>query len=107
MLIQTIIEHVKEFNFLGLILNLKAISSNISRVTGLLRKLKYIFPKYIVCSIYRTLILPHLNYSLLTWGNKCIKIELLQKKAVRLVNFISAIAHTEPLFKQMKQGKLI
>ena len=50
-----VIEHVKKFNFLGLILDsslnwkahLKAISSKISRVIGLLRKLKYIFPKYI------------------------------------------------------------
>ena len=56
-----VIEHVKEFNFLGLILDsnlnwkahLKAIGSKISRVIGLLRKLKYIFPKYILCSIYR------------------------------------------------------
>ena len=50
--------------------------------------------------------MPHLNFSLLTWGNKCSKIELLQKKAVRLVNFKTPIAHTEPLFKQMNQVKL-
>ena len=95
------IDHVKEFNFLGLILdsNLnwkahqKTISSKISRVIGLLHKLKYIFPKDIFCSIYKTLILPHLNYSLLTWGNKCSKIELLQKKAIRLVNFKTPITH--------------
>ena len=109
-----VIEHVKEFYFLGLILDsnlnwkahLKAIGSKISRVIGLLRKLKYIYPKYILCSIYKTLILPHLNFSLLTWGNKCSKIELLQKKAVRLVNFKTPIAQTEPLFKQMNQVKL-
>ena len=46
------------------------------------------------------------EFSLLTWGNKCSKIELLQKKAVRLVNFKTPIAHTEPLFKQMNQVKL-
>ena len=83
-----VIEHVKEFNFLGLILDsnlnwtahLKAIGSTISRVIGLLRKLKYIFPTYIFCSIYKTLILPHLNYSLLTWGNKCIKLNYYRRK---------------------------
>ena len=42
----------------------------------------------------------------MTWGNKCSKIELLQKKAVRLVNFKTPIAHTESLFKQMNQVKL-
>ena len=85
-----VIEDVKEFNFLGFILDsnlnwkthLKAFSSKISRVIGLVRKLKYIFLKYILCSIYKTLILPHLNFSLLTWGNKCSKIELLHKKTV-------------------------
>ena len=50
--------------------------------------------------------MPHLNYSLLACGNKCSKIELLQKKAVRLVNFKTPIAHTQPLFKQLKQVKL-
>ena len=114
-----VIEHVKEFNFLCLILDsnlnwkahLKAIGSKISRVIGLLRKLKYIFlkyilPKYMLYSIYKTLILPLLNFSLPRWGNKCSKIELLQKKAVRLVNFKTPIAHTEPLFKQVNQVKL-
>ena len=35
---------------------------------------------------YKTVILPHLNYSLLTWRNRCSKIKLLKKKAVRQVN---------------------
>ena len=86
--------------------HLKAIGSKISKVKELLRKLKYIFPKYILCSIHKTLILPHMNYLLLTWGNKCSKNELLQKKAVRPINFKTPIAHTEPLFKQIKQVKL-
>ena len=46
------IEQVTEFNFLGLIIDsnlnwkahLSAIGNKISRVIGLLRKLKYIFP---------------------------------------------------------------
>ena len=47
--------------------------------------------------------MPHLNYMLLAWGTKCHKIELLQKRAVRLLYFKSPIAHTKPLFKRMKQ----
>ena len=103
------IEQVNEFNFLGLLidcnLNWKAhlhmVSTKISRVIGLLRKLKYIFPSYILHTIYNSLILPHINYSLLAWGTKCQKIELLQKKAVRVVHSKSPIAHTNPLFKKM------
>ena len=83
-----VIDHVTEFTFLCLILDsnlnwsahLNSIGSKIARVIGLLRKSKYMFPKHILCSIYNSLILPHMNYSLLALGNKCNKVELLQKK---------------------------
>ena len=107
-------EYVTEFNFLGLILdsnlNWKAhtnfISVKIARVIGLLHRLKFVFPKQILFSIYNSLILPHMSYSLLAWGTQCNKIELLQKKAVRVLFFKSPIAHTEPIFKRMNQLKL-
>ena len=77
-----------------------------SRVIGVLHKLKYVFPAYLLRMIYNYLILPHLNYSLLAWGIQCPNIELLQKKAVRVVNFKSPVAHTEPILKGMNQLKL-
>ena len=97
------IEQVNEFNFLELLidcnLNWKAhlhmVSTKISRVIGLLMKLRYIFPSNILHTIYNSLILPHINYSLLAWGTNCQKIELLQKKAV--LHSKSPIAHTNPL----------
>ena len=90
-------EYVTEFNFLGLLLdsnlNWKAhtnfISVKIARVIGLLHRLKFVFPKQILFSIYNSLILPHMSYSLLAWGTQCNKIELLQKKAVRVLFFKS------------------
>ena len=56
--------------------------------------------------IYNSLILLHFNYSLLAWGCKCQSIEILQKKAIRIVHFKSPIAHTEPILKAMNQLKL-
>ena len=56
--------------------------------------------------IYNSLILPHMNYSLLAWGANCHSIELLQKKAVRVINFKSPLAHTEPILKGMDQLKV-
>ena len=56
--------------------------------------------------IYNSLILPHMNYSLLAWGANCHSIELLQKKAVRVINFKSPLSHTEPILKGMDQLKL-
>ena len=83
-------------NFLGLTLDCnlnfkphtKIIAAKISRVIGVLHKLKYIFPAYLLRGI------------------QCPNIELLQKKAVRVVNFKSPVAHTEPILKGMNQLKL-
>ena len=50
--------------------------------------------------------LPHLNYSLLPWETHCPNIELLQNKAVSVVNFKSPVAHTEPILNGINQLKL-
>ena len=48
----------------------------------------------------------NLNYSFLAWGIKSNKIELLQKKAIRVLYSKSPIAHTAHLYIKMKQPKL-
>ena len=108
------IDQVYEFNFLGLTIDanlnwkahLNAIGTKVSKIIGLLHKLKYVFPNNILHSIYNSLIMPHLNYSLLAWGTKSNNIELLQKKAIRVLYSKSPIAHTAPLYIKMKQPKL-
>ena len=108
------IDQVCEFNFLGLIIDadlnwkahLNAIGTKVLRIIGLLHKLKYVFPNNILHSIYNSLIMPHSNYSHLAWGTKSNKIELLQKKAVRVFYSKTPIAHTAPLYIKMKQPKL-
>ena len=50
--------------------------------------------------------MPHLNYSFLAWGTKSNKIELLQKKALRVHYSKSPIAHTAPLYINIKQPKI-
>ena len=102
------IEHVYNLNFLGLIINcyldwkphLNSIGIKVARVIGLLRKLKCLLPIQVLRSIYDSLILLHMHYALLAWGTRCHKIELLQKKALRIIFFKSPIAHTEPLLKK-------
>ena len=74
---------------------------------GLLHRLKFVFSKQILFSIHNSLILPHMNCSLLAWGTQCNKIELLQNKPVMVLFFKLPIAHTEPIFKRMNQLKLI
>ena len=94
--------NVYNFNFLGPTINchldwkphLNSIGIKIARVIGLLRKLKYTLPTQVLRSIYNSLILPHMHYALLAWGTQCNKIELLQKKALRVIFSKSPIAHT-------------
>ena len=62
-------------------------------------KLKNVLPEYILLILYNALISSHLNYRLTVWGIKADRLEILQKKAVRIVTKSNFIAHTDPLFK--------
>ena len=72
------IDKVQNFNFLGLHvssditwnLHMDEVSKKISQIIGILKKLQLIVPKNILLTIYNTLILPHINYGLLVWGNQ-------------------------------------
>ena len=102
------IERVDYFNFLGLQLShtlkwneqLSCVSLKISKITGLLHKLKSEYPNSILKSIYNTLILPNINYCIISWGYQIDKIFLLQKRAIRNISKSNFRAHTEPLFKE-------
>ena len=101
------IDQVTRFNFLGLHLNsqltchthIEEISKKISRVTGKIYKMQNILPSKILLSLYNTLILPHINYCILSWGKENDAILLLQKRAVRAIASAGYRSHSEPLFK--------
>ena len=71
------IESVQNFNFLGLHLSsdmtwnfhINEVSKKISRNIGILKKLQIIVPNNILLTLFNTLILPHINYCLLSWGS--------------------------------------
>ena len=64
------------------------------------KKLQLIFPPKNFLSIYNALILPHINYCILTWGSGIATkdIYLQQKRAIRAISSAGYKAHTEPLF---------
>ena len=78
------ISRVDTFNFLGLQINenlkwnthIDHISQKMSRIIGSLNQMKMIFTQEILLSMYNTLILPHLNYCILSWGKNCEQITL-------------------------------
>ena len=103
----TSIVRTQEFNFLGLLIHenlnwkphISKISIKIARVIGTLRRLQNILPPHVLKTIYNSLILPHINYCILAWGNSYSRILNLQKKSVRVMNRAKYNAHTSPLFK--------
>ncbi len=111
------IERVEEFNFLGVIISqdlkwrkhVEHICIKISKVVGIMYRLKHIFPKSILLVLYNTLILPHFHYCLLAWGSKIVdghRIHLIQKKAIRIISNSHYIAHTEPICKTLNLLKV-
>ena len=101
------IERVHTFNFLGIMLDERLtwtdhthmVVNKISRITGVLYRLKSVFPKIILLTLCHTLIGLCINYGLLVWGVKSYRIEVPQKKARRLATNNTYFAHSTPLFK--------
>ena len=72
------IERVTQFNFLGLILHEslswdKHIDYISLKVSKAISRLKSIYPHRVLFTLYKTLILPHFNYCILSWGSTLIK----------------------------------
>ena len=108
------IERVTDFNFLGLQIDqhlnwnahIQTFSNKISRTLGVMNRLKRYLPTKILRVLYNSLILPHLQYAILSWGSKLSRLSKLQKKATRVIACSKFNAHTEPLFKSLKLLKL-
>ena len=83
-------ERVESFNYLGIMLNetlswkshIEMEVKKISKVTGILYRLRKIFPENILFTLYNSLIISYINYGLLLWGINCYKLEVLQKKSI-------------------------
>ena len=96
------IERVTDFNFLGLQidqhLNWKAhiqkCSNKISRTLGVTNHLKRYLPTKVLRVLYNSLILPHLQYTILSWGSTLSRLSKLQKRATRVITCSKFNAHT-------------
>ena len=106
------IEKVSTTKFLGLHIDdqlnwkchIDKLCKLLSRNTGVIHKLKSVFPEEILVILYSSLILPYLNYGILAWG-KTLKTQLerlfkIQKRVVRIVCNAAFRAHTDGLFSK-------
>ena len=106
----TKLDRVKSTKFLGVLIDenltwknhIDCISKTVSRNIGVMNKLKYYIPYRILHTLYCTLVLPYLNYSIIIWGDTCKsyldKLIKLQKWSIRTVSNSHFRAHTAPLF---------
>ena len=82
----------------------------ISRVIGVLNRLKSILPLQILVNLYNTMILPYLTYCNIIWGNCASyllqRLFLLQKRAIRVITKSFYLAHTDQLFYKLKILKI-
>ena len=81
-------------------------SLKISRSVGVLSKFKNIVPDNVLLMLYNSLILSHLSYCNVAWGNSYSghlnAIKLLQKRAVRIITHSNYSSPSIPLFIKMK-----
>ena len=81
------IENVKFFRFLDIMLDehltwknhITIITNKLSKVIGILNRLKNIYTQQALLSIYNVLFLSHITYGLLLWGNQVEHVSKLQK----------------------------
>ena len=104
------IDVVSHFNYLGIILDeniswkkhVAMITNKLSKISGVLHRLKHIYPQNILETIYKSLFISHINYGLLLWGRNLDSVAKLQKRAIRTITNSNFIAHSEPLLKEQR-----
>ena len=102
------IDIVPHFNYLDENLSSKAhvamVTGKLSKINGILNRLKYIYPAQLLLTIYKSLFVPHINYGSLVLGQNCDSVCKLQKKVIRTIthsNYLHIPSHFEG-FKSTK-----
>ena len=109
-----IIDVVQYFNYLGIMLDadmsckthVAMVRNKLSRINGILHRLKYIYPQNVLITLYKFLFVPHINYGSLLWGHAGGALDKIQKKAIRTITYSNYIAHSEPLLKELNLLKV-
>ena len=77
------------------------VRNKLSRINGILHRLKYIYPQNVLITLYKSLFVPHINYGSLVWGHAGGALDKIKKKAVRTITYSNYVAHSEPLLKEL------
>ena len=87
------------------------INSQISITIFMIKQVTNLLPTDSLKTLYYTIIHPYLTYGILAWGNNAThanlkKINVLQKRAIRIIHKVPCNGHIEPLLKKSKILKL-
>ena len=111
-----LVERVAQFKFLAVIIdsNLTCsphqnfIANKLSRICGIISRLKHYIPIHILMIIYSSLFMSHLRYGILAWGGQINKrINKLQKQAIRSISNSKYNSHSAPLLKELELLKAV
>jgi hypothetical protein len=90
--------------------HLAHVNTKIARAIYSIKQLKHVFPCNNLRTLYFALIHPHISYGILAWGKASPtilkKTEILQKRAVRMINKKAYNSHTDPLYKSSEILKI-
>ena len=83
-------------------MHINYVALKISRIVGVIARLRHFVPTQTLLMIYRSLILPYLTYGICVWdhASKFLlnKLLTLQKRVLRLIYFTPRNEHVIPLF---------
>ena len=83
--------------------HIKYICNNISKNIGIIKKVKSKLNKKTLVNLYYTFIYPYITYCNIVWGRASTiylsKINLLQKRIIRIISHVGFRNHTQFLFK--------
>ena len=82
------IENVDSFKFLCIFINnhltwnthIGMVANQLSKIIGILKRLRYVYPEQVLLQIYNSLFMAHINYGLLVWGVDTDRTFKIQKK---------------------------
>ena len=106
---ESAIQRVSSTKFLGVVIDEKLswanhvdiICNKLCKSIGVMYKLKSL-PTSILRMIYYAIMYPYLHYAITVWGNCALvhqeRLFKLQKRAIRIINHESFLAHTSPMF---------
>jgi hypothetical protein len=105
------IERLNETKFLGVTIDthlswkphINNVCNKLSKIAGILTKARRKFSNDVMLKLYHSMVYPHLNYCAHVWGDTyqtdLYRLNLIQKRIIRLISGVPFRAHTEELFK--------